>query len=447
MFMKKNLLYSFVVLILLFSSCKKDDLNQNDAVISVNVLKVQNKILDNTLNNFGTISYKSKNDVTNLVAGTIVSLNIKEGDYVRKGQVLCRLRNVQLEIEKEQCLSTIESANASLAIQNINVSDQRLSIESRLLSLEKSEMTIKQKELELQSRRKDLENQERLHEIGGTTDVELEKLQISISSLETEISVLKKELEISTLGLRNIDLIQNGITPSSDKEERKKQLIELNIKSAQSQVESAKAQLNSANQKLNSVNKLIEELTIRSPVNGIVGTKYFENGEYVKENEKIITIIDTATVYGVLYVQEQDIVNFSTGALMNITIPSINKTFDSQIDEISPVADPQSGNFSVKTILKNTDGKIKPGMFIKCSILKGEQLNYPCIKDTALINNDEKNAKVFCVVNNLLILKTINIKEHKDGLVWIESGIKEGDIVVNKPSPFLKEGQNVETKK
>lgn len=439
-----------LILLLLFvilASCKQNNKKQDDSKMTVNVIKVQNKILDNTLNNFGTISYKSKNDVTNLVAGTIISFNVKEGDTIKKGQTICRLRNVQLEIEKEQCLSTLESANAALAIQNVNVADQKLSIESRLLSLEKSEMTIKQKNLELESRQKDLESSERLHDIGGTTDVELEKLQISISSLETEIAVLKKELEISSLGLRNIDLIQNGIEPSEDPEERKKQLIDLNIKSALSQVDSAKAQVNSAQQKLNSVNKLIEELTIRSPVDGIVGTKYFENGEYVKENEKIITIIDTASVYGVFYVQEQDMVNFEIGASMNISIPSLNKSLNSKIDEISPVADPQSGNFSVKTVLKNKDGQIKPGMFIKCSIQKGEQYSYPCIKDTVLLSNEEKNAKIFCVVNNLIIQKTINIKAHKDGFIWVDSGLNEGDIVVNKPSPFLKEGQYVETKK
>ena len=419
MYANKPHLLFLLFSVILFSSCKQKTTNQNESKVTVNVIKVQQKILDNTLNNFGTIAYKSKNDVTNLVAGTIIAFNVKEGDYIQKGQIVCRLRNVQLEIEKEQCISALESAKAALAIQNVNVSDQKLAIES----------------------------QERLHEIGGTTDVELEKLKINISSLETEIAVLQKEIEIASLGLRNIDLIHNGIEPSEDLEERKKQLIELNIKSALSQVDSAKAQVNSAKQKLNSVNKLIEELTIHSPVEGIVGAKHFENGEYIKENEKVITIIDTASVYGVIYVQEQDMVDFKTGASMNVSIPSLNKSFNSTIDEISPVADPQSGNFSVKTILKNKDGLIKPGMFIKCSIQKGEQLKYPCIKDTVLLSNDEKNAKVFTVLNNILVQKNINIIAHKDGLIWIDSGLSEGDIIVNKPSPYLKEGQYVETKK
>ena len=40
----------------------------------------------------------------------------------------------------------------------------------------------------------------------------------------------------------------------------------------------------------------------------IVGARYYENGEYVKENEKIATLMDTSSVYAVLHVQKQDAV-------------------------------------------------------------------------------------------------------------------------------------------
>ena len=266
--------------------------------------------------------------------------------------------------------------------------------------------------MELELQKKELENQEHLNELGGITDSELEKARLSILAAETNISLLKKEREISLLGLRNEDLIQNGIIPAEDENERKIQIIDLNIRSSVSQVESAKAQLEAAQQQLASAEKLIDELTIRAPVPGIVSTKYYEAGEYVKENEKIITIIDTTSVYAILYVQEQDMVNIQEGVFMDITIPSINKSFNTTIDEISPIADPQTGNFAIKSILKNNKGEIKPGMFIKCSLLKGEQKSYPCLPDTVLISNNVNNPKVFCVVNNLAVQKSINIIAH-----------------------------------
>ena len=81
----------------------------------------------------------------------------------------------------------------------------------------------------------------------------------------------------------------------------------MNTRTAKAQVASAKAQLDSAEQQLKSVELLLEQLTIKSPVSGIVGQKYYENGEYVKENEKILTLIDTSSVDAVIYIQEKEL--------------------------------------------------------------------------------------------------------------------------------------------
>ena len=58
--MHVNKFLFFVLLFIVLTSCKQNDKNQNDSKMTVSIIKVQNKILDNTLNNFGTISYKSK---------------------------------------------------------------------------------------------------------------------------------------------------------------------------------------------------------------------------------------------------------------------------------------------------------------------------------------------------------------------------------------------------
>ena len=106
--------------------------------------------------------------------------------------------------------------------------------------------------------------------------------------------------------------------------------------------------------------KLIDELTIRAPAAGIVGARYYENGEYVKENEKLATLMDTSSVFAVLSVQEQDAVGFMQGTRVSLFLPSLGKSYESVIAEISPAADPQSGNFSIKTEIDNKNGAIKP---------------------------------------------------------------------------------------
>ena len=48
------------------------------------------------------------------------------------------------------------------------------------------------------------------------------------------------------------------------------------------------------------------------------------------------------------------------------------------------------------------------------------------------------------MVNNFVVQKEINILKNKNGKLWIDNGIKDGELIVDKPSPFLKEGEKVE---
>lgn len=83
-------------------SCAPSGLkNENtDAAAEVYVVRADERPLDDELKSFGSISYKTKTDVTCMVGGTIVSFFVKEGDAVKKGQRLAQLRNVQLELQK-----------------------------------------------------------------------------------------------------------------------------------------------------------------------------------------------------------------------------------------------------------------------------------------------------------------------------------------------------------
>ncbi|WP_191017566.1 efflux RND transporter periplasmic adaptor subunit [Treponema zioleckii] len=434
-----------VCFVLLFLSCneKDSDFLLETETPNVKAITVEEKLLNDELNGFGTIAYKSKNDVTVQVAGVITEFKVKEGDYVKKGDVLAVLKNIQLEIQKEQYESNLDSAKASLQLIRTELNEQILSIESRLLSIDKAKLNIKQKEQELEFQEKNYENQKILYEVGGVTDSSLNQLKINLDSLKTDIEMLKKELEILSLGLRDEDLRNNNITPSSDAKIRKQQIIELNLKSKRAEISRAESSVKAASQQLKSANKMLEELKIKAPVAGVIGQNYYENGEYIEANQKLTTLIDISTVYALMHIQEQDMVNFSKGTSVLITVPSLNQEYKSSISEISPIADSASGNFSVKAMLTNTEAVIKPGMFLKCSIQRKNPKSYPVILETCAVSVSENSAKVFAVVNGFAVEKIVKIVALKDGYMWCDNSIKAGDIIIDNPSPFLKEGQKV----
>lgn len=438
----------FVILICILSGCKKENQTAVDTSVLniVKTVKVEKKPFNEDLNSFGTISYKTKNNVSVLVEGTLDKLYVKEGDYVRKGQLLARLRNVQLEIQKDQALNSLESAKASLFQAETALQEQALNIESRIISLEKSELNLVQLNLELEEARVQLQNNKKLLEVGGVTESAYKSFEISVKAKETDVTVKEKEIEISKLGLRDEDLIKNGYTPSSDPAEKTKQLIDLNCRSAKASVEAAKANLSSSQKNLDSAQKLLDELKIYAPVSGVVGATNYENGEHVPQNESLLILMDVSEVYAVFSIHEQDIQYFNVGDTITIELPAVNKFFKTKLSEISPMADATSGNFTVKSIISNADSSIKPGMFVKCTVARNDQTQLYCFPETCLIQKDGETGFVFTVVNDLAVLKQVNIKKEKDGYIWVATGLKDKDVLIDKPSPFLKEGERVETR-
>jgi RND family efflux transporter MFP subunit len=313
------------------------------------------------------------------------------------------------------------------------------------LTIDKNQLVLIQQELEREDAYNTLRGRRELHGIGGLTDANLRDLELSVKSKETGIAVLQKDIEIAQLGLRESDLRNAGYRIAITDEDKIQQFIELNTRIFAAEIQTAEANLRNAEKSMDAVRRLISELTIRSTVSGVVGALYFENGENVPQNEKVATVMDISSVYAVFYIQEQDIVNFIQGTPLTIEIPSLNRFFEAKIDEISPVADPQSGNFSIKAEIPNDDLSIKPGMFIKCVIPRVQDTSYPAIPETALLRASGTGGTVFCIVNGIAVLKQIQIQAQKDGVVWVSSGLIAGDMVIDKPSPFLREGEYVES--
>ena len=447
--LKKKLAFLFCVwgILILMTSCgKKSSINEEakSEKLCVKVVRAGMETFCDEMDSFGTVIYRLKNDVTSLVNGTIGEFLVKEGDFVKKGQVIAKLKNVQLEIQREQYLLNLESAKAAVELAEAEYAQAVLGVESRVLAVEKAKLNLKRREIEYELQKKNFENQRQLYEIGGVTKNSLEQQKISLESTGAEIEILKKEIEISSLGLRRQDLEKNGMEPAEEENLFQRQIVEFNTRTAFASLMSAKAAYKNALQQLSAVNKYIEELSIKSPVAGILGEKYFETGEYLKENEKIAVVFDTESVFVAAEIQEKDRVNLLEDAPVAVEFPSLNRCFSSKIAEISPAADFQSGNFSIKIPVDNPEGVLKPGMFARCKIQKNLPEEYVCIPDLAFQGGEEEEGKVFCVANGFAVQKEVKVKSRKNGKIWLEKGLEEGETVILNPAMFLKDGQAVQ---
>ena len=97
-----------LLLVAIFISCSKDVKEKNNDLVTVKVDTIQ--VLDGISTNhyIGTVEASTTSTLICKYSGKIVALNIKQGDFVKKGDVIA-------EIESQNVKSTLESAEATLA--------------------------------------------------------------------------------------------------------------------------------------------------------------------------------------------------------------------------------------------------------------------------------------------------------------------------------------------
>ena len=279
--------------------------------------------------------------------------------------------------------------------------------------------------------------------VGNILDFGTFHLGTDFESMISE--ALEKELKMQEMGFTDQDLIAAGVEPSEGQEEKERQLIDLNLRGAKINIELSEAEKKNAEQNLKSIVSLMENLTVRAPADGIVGVLNYENGERVSQNEKILTLIDMNEPFAQVAVQEKDSQKIQVGSPALVKIESLDDEQKSQVSFISPMADFETGNFSLKIPLRNENGAMRLGMFAHCSIETKSFGKYFLLPETAALKRNANSVAFYCVENGYIFLKECPIEMERDGKIYLEKGVSDGEIIVENPSAELKEGLHVKT--
>ena len=440
--MKINLSLAGAVLCAVLCSCAKAK-GGGEELLEARTVTVKKSAQNFCLDTFGSVTYKRKNEVTALVEGTVYELNVQEGSKVCQGDVLLRMKNVQYEIQKAEFQNQLNSAKARLRAAKNNLTQEELGAQSRMLSLENARASLAQKKEELDLSKKNLEKNRSLFEAGGISESAFEKMSLECQAVQTEVAILEKEIKADEMGFRDQDLLAAGMEPSEDSEEKARQLVELNVQSAKIQIELCAAEAQNAEENLRSINSLMENLTLRSPMSGVVGTLNVENGERVTQNQKALTIIDMSEPFAQVTVQEKDMEKIALGSPALVEIESLGQNQKSAVSFISPLADYETGNFFIKIPLKNAEENLRFGMFAQCSIETNKRENFFAAPPEAILGRNGNNIVFYCVKNGYVFQKECPIEMERNGKIFISGGIEDGEKIVVNPSSAIKEGVHV----
>jgi len=440
----------FIITAISFLSCGKVQASSAGYIPKIKVQAAEELLLTEEVSGFGNLTFLTKVDVTASQEGTIRRIYYREGESVPKGARLVSLSNPQIELAVGRAENAQVQAAAALKLSRSRLMEGEFSAEAEILSIAKAEAEYSQAKKTVEEQRRKAEDQEKLYNAGGLSDEAIRETRFNLSNAEEQLHLMERELEIRSVGRRDADLQRAGLFPAggfASPEERRAALVKLSVSTLRAETEAAQAQLEAALKELESVRIALAELTLYSPAAGTIGARYLEEGERVKKEDKICTLMDTGALYVIFPLRESDALRLGKGMAAKVTVDGAGGTYDGTVDLVSPQADSQSFTFTVRVLLPEevvaAGEKLKPGMFARVSVQLGSEKQALMVPETAILNRKNDEGTVFVINQGVASERKIRFGLLSGGSREICSGLKAGEIVAVKPESQLREGSHV----
>ena len=151
----------------------------------------------------------------------------------------------------------------------------------------------------------------------------------------------------------------------------------------------------------------------------LVAERYVDEGQTVAANAQLLMIIEPDPIVGVVFITERDYAYLKPGQLVSLTTDAYpNEQYMGRIDRIAPVFRKSTRQARIEMIIDNPQQRLKPGMFIRATVVLAQVPEATIIPEQALTIRDDRSG-VFIV------------SQDRKSVVWREVtvGIREGNRV------------------
>lgn len=183
--------------------------------------------------------------------------------------------------------------------------------------------------------------------------------------------------------------------------------------------------------------------TIRAPIPGVVSARNIKVGRHVDVNDTTFRITDTSRLVASLRIPQTELAKFSAGHRVEVRVDAEpGRTFDTEIDRISPTIDTDNGTFRATAYIDNDEGRLAPGMFGRFLIAYEQHPDALVIPVSALVEEDDETV-VYVVEDGSAIRRVIRTGIRAGENVEVLSGLEEHERIVVTGQGSLRDGSRV----
>jgi HlyD family secretion protein len=317
-------------------------------VVTVQTAKAQRGDLASVVSASGEIRPKTYVNVGANAFGKITHLYVKEGDHVKRGQLVAQLENVQSSAD-------VNATQASVAAAQTDAVAAEAGYKTALADLNRA-----------------------------TADADRNKLDWErAQALYKDALIAKSEYD----NRQNAWLVAEAALAQA----------QARVAQSKAQVDSAERHVTQNRANLTRVNDVLQKTTYEAPFDGVVTNLPVREGETVvigiqnSPGSTLMTIADMSVITAEIKVDETDIVNVKLGQPAEVSIDAIpNKTFKAVVSEIgdnaivrstglstsqSTSASQEAKDFKVVVTLQDPPLNLRPGLSATAKITTATRNN------------------------------------------------------------------------
>jgi len=345
------------------------------------------------------------------------SVDVIEGDYVHKGQVLAVLDTTDLRASynsaEQNAVSDDARAQQTQYQAQLNIGQGNDAVRNAQAALLQAGQTLKLDQLNLQ-------RYQTLLQTGYVSQQQVDQQRTMVHNDQQQELSARASLASAVLNAQVNGTYQRGLQAAN--------------------VASAIAAASSAHAAAAQIAASIDKALVVSPVDGIVVNRNLNPGQY-PGSSTIFTIQQLNPVYAELNASSQDVFRIHRGALVSIGVAGVSgAVYRGRISAVLGQVEPGSTNFTVQAILSNPGFRLKSGMAVTGTV------SLPTVSGvgvpiTAFLD-DAHDSLMTVDANGTAKLQTVK-EIGNDGKTSVVSGLASGTKIISNGQLGITSGQQI----
>ena len=359
---KWKILIGILVLLLIAAGVVASVTYNRRGVVTVQTGKVVREDLASVVTSSGEIKPRNYINLGAEFAGQLTDILVKEGDVVKKGQLVARIDETQSEADVQAQKAALSSAEADASASEAGYKAGDDNINALQATLERTKADLERYD-------EDFKRGQELFKQGLIAKQDFEQRKAAYQGQQAAVAEAESRIV-----------------------QARAQLAQLKAQLAGSQRKIAQNEAN-----LNRVNDILKKHNVIAPIDGLVTYLPVRMGETVVPGVQnsaastIMTIADMSIVTAEVKVDESDIVNIKLDQPAEISVDAIpNKTFTGHVIEIgntailrstglaasqSTTSSQEAKDFKVVVAMDNPPDEIRPGLSSTAKITTATRKN------------------------------------------------------------------------